>query len=282
MTRPQGAFVRAWWQMITVLFLLVAGAAQAAMPARPAGPVLDQANIIPDADEAALSQKLAAYNAQTGRSVIVATVASLDGLEVADYAQQLAETWDIGGAKTEQGILFLIAPTDRKLRIHAARGVQERLPDVLAGRILRDYVTPKFKAGDYAGGINDAVDQIITQLNRDPADAKAVAEAAAAAQRATSSGGGSSFAGAIVWVVIIVFFMFVFGRRKQGFAQRRSGIDPGIVLWGLSEIARAASDNRHSGGWGGGGGSDWGGGGGFGGFGGGGGGFDGGGASGDW
>lgn len=282
MTRPQGAFVRAWWQMVAVLFLLVAGAAQAAMPARPAGPVLDQANIIPDADEAALSQKLANYNAQTGRSVIVATVASLDGLEVADYAQQLAETWDIGGAKTEQGILFLIAPTDRKLRIHAARGVQERLPDVLAGRILRDYVTPKFKAGDYAGGINDAVDQIITQLNRDPADAKAVAEAAAAAQRATSSGGGSSFAGAIVWVVIIVFFMFVFGRRKQGFAQRRSGIDPGIVLWGLSEIARAASDNRHSGGWGGGSGSDWGGGGGFGGFGGGGGGFDGGGASGDW
>ena len=71
----------------------------------------------------------------------------------------------------------------------------------------------------------------------------------------------------------------MFGRRRQGYVQRRSGIDPGIVLWGLSEIARAASDNRHSGGsWGGG--SDWGGGGGFGGFGGGD--SGGGGASGDW
>ena len=249
------------------------------MPARPAGPVLDQANIIPDADEVALTQKLAAYNAQTGRAIIVATVASLDGMEVADYAQSLAETWDIGGAKTEQGILFLIAPNDRKMRIHAARGVQERLPDVLAGRILREFATPAFKAGNYAGGINASVDQIITQLNRDPADAKAIAEAAAAAQRSSGSTGGSTIAGAIFWVVLIVVLIAIFGRSRKGHGQRRSGIDPGIVLWGLSELARAASDSNRGSSWGGGGGSDSGGG--FGGFGGGGG-FDGGGASGDW
>lgn len=279
MNRPLRAFCHA----LAALFLLIAGTAHAAMPARPTGPVLDQANIIPDAEEAALTQRLSAYNAQTGRAIIVATVASLDGMDATDYAQKLAETWGIGGAKTEQGILFLIAPTDRKLRIHAARGVQERLPDVLSGRILRDYVTPKFKAGDYAGGINDAVDQIIAQLNRDPADAKAVAEAAAAAKRESGSE-GSTFVSAIFWVVLIVVMIAVFSRRKRGFVQRSSGIDPGVVLWGISEIARAASDsNRHSGGWGGS--SGWGSGsdsGGFGGFGGGGGGFDGGGASGDW
>jgi uncharacterized protein len=140
-------------------------------------------------------------------------------------------------------------------------------------------VTPRFKEGDYAGGINAGVEQILTQLNRDPADAKAVAEAAVAAKRESGSG-GSTFASAIFWIVLIVVMIAIFSRRKRGFVQRSSGIDPGIVLWGISEIARAASDNRHSGGWGGGGGggSDWGGG--FGGFGGGD--SGGGGASGDW
>lgn len=271
--------LRAFWQTVALLLLLIAGAAHAAMPARPAGPVLDQAGIIPDADEAALAQKLSAYNAQTGRAVIVATVASLDGQDIESYANTLFRTWGVGGKETDQGLLFLIAPNDRKVRIEVGYGLEEFLPDVLAGRIITGAVTPKFKAGDYPGGINAGIDQILTQLNRTPAEAKAVAEAAKAGARKESSGGGSTIGGAIFWVVLIVVMIAVFGRRRQGYVQRRSGIDPGIVLWGLSEIARAASDNRHSGGsWGGG--SDWGGGGGFGGFGGGD--SGGGGASGDW
>lgn len=249
------------------------------MPARPSGPVLDQAGIIPDSDEAALAQKLSAYNAQTGRAVIVATVASLDGQDIESYANTLFRAWGVGGEKTDQGLLFLVAPNDRKVRIEVGYGLEEFLPDVLAGRIISQAVTPRFKAGDYSGGINGGVDQILTQLNRDPADAKAVAEAAKAGARREGSAGGSTIASAIFWVVLIVVMIAVFGRRRNGYVQRRSGIDPGIVLWGISEIARSASNNRHSGSWGGGG-SDWGGGGGFGGFGGGD--SGGGGASGDW
>lgn len=250
------------------------------MPVRPAGPVLDQAGIIPDADEAVLAQKLSAYNAQTGRAVIVATVNSLDGQDIETYANTLFRAWGVGGEKTDQGLLFLIAPNDRKVRIEVGYGLEEFLPDVLAGRIISQAVTPRFKAGDYSGGINGGVDQILTQLNRTPADAKAVAEAAKAGARREGSAGGSTIASAIFWVVLIVVMIAVFGRRRKGYVQRRSGIDPGIVLWGISEIARSASNNRHSGGWGSGGGSDWGGGGGFGGFGGGE--SGGGGASGDW
>ncbi|OZA61590.1 MAG: hypothetical protein B7X78_07285, partial [Sphingomonadales bacterium 39-62-4] len=95
----------------------MAGAAHAAMPARPNGPVLDQANIIPDDQEAALTQRLSAYNAQTGRAIIVATIASLDGDEVANYTNTLFRTWGIGGQQTDQGLLFLIAPNDRRVRI---------------------------------------------------------------------------------------------------------------------------------------------------------------------
>ena len=250
--------------------------ALAELPPRPNGPVLDAAGIIPDADEAALDTKLRGYTKDTGRAIIVATVPSLDDQPVDAYAQQVAESWDIGGAESEQGVLFLVAPAERKIRIHTARGVQERFPDVLAGRIIRETVTPRFKAGDMAGGINAGIDAIIAQLNRDPADAKAVAEAAAAA--AAAGGRDKPNGGAVVfWIMMILFFMLMFGRRGRRRGYRRSGIDPGVILWGLSEIAHHAS----RGGGGGGGGFDFGGGG-FGGFGGGGSGFDGGGASGDW
>lgn len=267
-----------WFAVVLapVLMIVTGTPAHAELPPRPDGPVLDQAAIIPDADEAALDQKLRAYNRDTGRAVIVATVSSLDGLEVEQYAQKLAETWDIGGAETEQGVLLLVAPNERKIRIHTARGVQERLPDVLAGRIIRDQMVTPFREKNFAGGINAAVDAIAAQLNRDPADAKAIAEAAAAAQQA--GGQNEASAGSVIfWILLILFFMFVFGRGGRR-RSRRSGIDPGIVLWGISEVLHHTTRGGGSG-WSSSGGSDFGG---FGGFGGGGGGFDGGGASGDW
>lgn len=273
MTRP----LRALLQAFVALFLLVAGTAHAAMPPKPAGPVLDQANIIPDDQEAALAQRLSAYNAQTGRAVIVATIASLDGEEIATYGPALGRMWGVGGKATDQGLIFLIAPNDRRVRIEVGYGLEEYMPDVLAGRIIASAVTPRFKAGDYPGGINAGIDQILTQLNRNPAEAKAVAEAAAASQREGASSAGGTFASAIFWIILIIVAISIFGRRKRGYGQRRSGIDPGVVLWGLSEIARSASHGS-GGGWGSGGGGDSGGG--FGGFGGGD--FGGGGASGDW
>jgi uncharacterized protein len=258
------------------LFALLAFAgtpAAAELPPRPDGPVLDQAAVIPDAEEAALNQRLRAYNAATGRAIIVATVSSLDGLEVADYAQTLAEKWDIGGAETEEAVLLLVAPNERTLRIHVGRGSQERLPDVLGGRIIRETIVPQFKTGNYGGGIIAGVDAITAQLDRAPADAKAIAEAA----KAAGSGKEEASAGSVLfWIMLIGFFMLMFGGRRGRSGMRRSGVDPGIVLWGASEIARHMSSGG-SGGFGGGGSS-----GGFGGFGGGGSGFDGGGASGDW
>lgn len=273
--------IRRFILALLAILAVAAAPARAALPPRPQGPVLDQAAVIPDPQEVALDQKLRAYTQATGRSVVVATVSTLDGLEVEDYAQQLAESWDIGGAKTEEGVLLLVAPAERKLRIHAARGVQDRLTDALSGRIIRDTMAPRFKAGDFGSGIVAGVDQIVAQLDRSPADAKAIAEAAAAAGRGGEQG-TASFGSAIFWIMLIVFFMFVFGRgRKHGGRRaRRSGIDPAIMLWGASEIAHHMSRGG-GGGWGGGG-SGGGGFDGFGGFGGGGGGFDGGGASGDW
>jgi uncharacterized protein len=211
-------------------------------------------------------------------------VPSLDDQPVDVYAQSLAESWDIGGAETEQGVLFLIAPTERRMRIHTARGVQERLPDVLAGRIIRDTVTPRFKAKDFPGGINAGVDAIIAQLNRDPAEAKAIAEAAAAAaaQRRGSGADGFSIGAAVFWIILVLFLLILFSRGRRRSYRRHS--DSGVVLWEVGNLAANIAANvainaALGGRGGGGGGSDFGG---FGGFGGGGDSFDGGGASGDW
>lgn len=276
--------MRRFAAFLALLLALVSSAAWAELPARPEGPVADYANVIDAADEAALDARLRDYNRTTGRAIIVATVPSLDGEEIEPYAQQLAESWGIGGAESENGVLFLVAPSERKLRIHTARGVQERLTDIMSGRIIRDTVVPRFKAGDMSGGIVAGVDAIIGQLDMDPAQARAIEEAQAAAERARQGEGGFPI-GALFWLVF-VFLFFVLPVLSRGGRRRRRRGSPwantarDIILWEAgSAIARGILNNSGGGGgWGGGGGGF----GGFGGFGGGGGGFNGGGASGGW
>lgn len=270
---------------LSLLWVALAGTAQAQqLPTRPNGPVLDAANIITPVDEAALDQKLRAYNQATGRAIIVATVPSLDGEEIETYAQDLSETWGIGGKESENGVLFLVAPNERRIRIATARGVQERLTDIMSGRIIRDVVTPRFKAGDLSGGIVAGVDAIVQQLDMDPAQAKAIEEAEKARQANDAKEAAPVFAGVIFWIAMMIFFMVAFGRRSRGRRYHGGGVGStvgNVVLW--SAINAAMNSGRDSGGWGGGGGfGGGGGGGGFGGFGGGGGGFNGGGASGGW
>lgn len=273
---------------LLALISISASAAQAALPPRPLGPVADVAAIIPAGDEAQLDAKLRAYTKATGRAIIVATVPSLDGQVIDRYAQELARAWGIGGKESEEGVLLLVAPTERKLLIHVAVGAQGRLTDGLASRIIREGMTPRFKAGDYAGGINAGVDQITAQLDRDPVDAQAVAEAAEAAKSARASSGGIGVAGVVFWIVLAVFLIMLIVRSRKRDGRRRSHSDRGIDLWDIGEfaanvaanVAINAALNGNGGFGGGGGGGDSGGG--FGGFGGGGGGFDGGGASGDW
>ena len=269
--------------LFALLLALLSSTAWADLPTRPEGPVADYAHILTAADAATLDAKLRDYNQQTGRAIIVATVPSLDGQDVGVYTRNLAEAWGIGGAKSENGVLLLVAPSERKMWIATARGVQERLTDIMSGRIYRDVMVPQFKAGNMSGGIVAGVDAIIQQLDMDPAQAKAIEEAQAAAERNRQSEGGFPI-GALFWLVFL-FFFFVLpmlrggGRRRRRYSPWGSAAG-NIVMWEAGKaIARGLSDSSSSsGGWGGGGSS----GGGFGGFGGGGGGFNGGGAGGGW
>ncbi|MEO0871784.1 MAG: TPM domain-containing protein [Pseudomonadota bacterium] len=307
--------MRRFFALLALLFAALAAPVIAQdYPPRPDGPVYDAVDLIPAAQEAQLDAKLRAYNRETGRAIVVAIVSTIGNEPVDIYARDLAERWDIGGAETEEGVLLLIAPNEREMWITTARGVQDRLTDISAGRIYRDTLRPAFRAGDFARGIDTATDQIIERLNLSPADIKAIEEAEAAARRNASSSSRSEDGGFPVGMLIWLLFMFFFfvlpiirkGSRSRKYTKRKKSPwgkrdddddddwdDDGwgrtardIILWEVgTAIARGAlGGGRSSGGWSGGGSFGGGsfGGGGFGGFGGGGGGFNGGGAGGGW
>ena len=275
-----------WFLAWLALLAALAGApaaAQLELPARPEGPVYDGANVIPPVDEQLLDARLREYNERTGRALVVATVPSLQEDTVENFAVRLYEAWGIGGAETDAGLLMLVAPTEHEARIEVGYGLHQYVTDILSGRIMREQMIPRFKEDDYAGGITAGIDALITQLDRDPADAKAVAEAAAAAEREHEQ--GEFPFGVLVWLGFLFFFFIlpmlsrVRGRRYRS----RGGVAEGVgnvLLWTAVNAALNSGRGGGGGGWGGGGGGFGGGGGGFGGFGGGM--SGGGGASGSW
>jgi uncharacterized protein len=276
--------IRRWLAVLMLLAFVAAPAAALDLPPRPQGAIYDEANLLPAAEEAQLDQQLRDFDAKTGDAVIIATVNSLQGDTVEDYATRLYETWGIGSAERDTGVLLLVAPNEHKVRIEVGYGLTPYITDILSGRIIRNDVTPRFKAGDFPGGIQAGVNAILTQLSKSPEDAKAIADAAAAAEKNRPRGGGSIPIGAIAWPLFLIFFFILpLFRRRRGRHYAGGGWGSGvgnILLW--SALNSAMNSGRGGGGWGGGGGGGFGGGGG-GGFGGSGGGMSGGGgASGSW
>jgi uncharacterized protein len=263
-------------RLLCLLFLLVAAPAAAQDFPKLTGRVVDAANIIPDPDEAALTQKLAAVEAASSRQLVVATVPSLQGNDIADYGYQLGRHWGIGQKGANNGMILLVAPNERKVRIDVGYGLEPIMTDALSHQIIAQQILPAFKANDYPRGINAGADAIIAQLQAPPeqAEKKALEAQQAQRQRGSGGGGGSIFP-LIFWGV--VFFFFILPMLRGGRRGRRHRRRSGVWVWGPGLGG--------GGGWGGGssgGGFGGFGGGGGGGFGGGGGSFGGGGASGGW
>ena len=120
--------------LIACMALMGAIAARAEHPARPDGPVPDQADVLPAADEAALSQRLTAYYRRSGNAIVVATIKSLDGNSVENYANALYNEWGIGDARTDRGVLLLLAPNDRQARIEVGCGLEGTVTNGVAAQ----------------------------------------------------------------------------------------------------------------------------------------------------
>jgi uncharacterized protein len=270
--------MRIWFPFL----LLLAAAAPVAAQNFPklSGRVVDAANIIPDEQEPALAQKLEALEKASSRQLVVATIPDLQGYPIEDYGYQLGRAWAIGQKGANNGVILLVAPNERRVRIEVGYGLEPIMPDSFANRIIEEKITPAFKQGDYPGGINAGADAIIEQLQAPPEQAEQRVLEAQQAQQAKQgrggNGGGSLFP-LIFWGIVLLFVVLPMLRGRRGGRRYRRGGLP-VVIWGPG--LGGWGGGSHSSGWGGGGGG-WSGGGG-GGFSGGGGSFGGGGASGSW
>ena len=251
--------------------------AMADAPAYPAltGRVVDDAHVLQPADIAALTAKLANFETQSQRQIVVATVPSLGGNEIEEYANGLFRAWGLGNKQRNDGLLMVIAPTEHKVRIEVGYGLEGIMTDALSSLIIRHDMTPRFKAGDYAGGINAATDELIAQLKLPEDQARAVA--AKAGEQVKREQEPHFDGGTVVFLIIFALFFVLPFIRMMGGGGRRYGGGVSIFPMFLGGFGGGFG--------GGGGGSDWGGGGGGGdggGFSGGGGSSGGGGASGGW
>ncbi len=273
-----------------VALLALLAAPLAAEPKFPelTGRVVDEAGILPPEVETRLTAQLEKLETTTQRQLVVATVGDLQGYDISDYGYQLGREWGIGDKTRNDGAILLVAPNDRRVRIEVGYGLEGYLTDALSALIIQNQIIPRFKDGDFPGGVEAGAAAIIQQLQLPPEEAERLAAEAGKKRKAKG--------GVPVGLIFFLFFVFLFvilpliraGRARKYAA---SGVGPwgergsarrhardtaaDIILW---EVGSAILRGAMSGGSGGNGGG-WGGGGGFGG---GGGSFGGGGASGGW
>jgi uncharacterized protein len=270
------------------------------------GHVVDATGLLDASQHAALEAKLAAVEKAKGSQVVVLIVPTVQPEDISSYANRVGNAWKIGRKNVGDGVLFVVAFKDRQMRIEVAKTLEGAIPDLAAKQIIANAVTPRFKAGDYAGGISAGVDQLTARIN-----GEALPEVGAA--------GTDSFGGGLAgfnWMDLAIFLFFavpiggaiaksIFGQKlgsfitggavgTLAFMATASLVLAGVagvvamlfaLMSGLSSASSGRSGGFGRGGFGGGGfgGGGFGGGGGGGGFSSGGGGdFGGGGASGSW
>ncbi|WP_378947051.1 TPM domain-containing protein [Mesorhizobium sp. ANAO-SY3R2] len=266
---------------IFLLLVLALPALAAELPAL-TGRVVDDAGILDPSTKAALVQKLADFEKKSSDQIVVATIPSLGGEEIEPYANRLYRAWKLGQAGEDNGILVLVAPNDRRMRIEVGYGLEGTLTDLHSKLIIENTMVPAFRAGDYSGGVSKAVDDVIMVLEGNGEEL----EARARRNEQTSSTGLSEDE-IIFFVFLALWATMLFGGMAMAVLPRMFGrkLGPARYEWlGMTFDYNKRSGSSSGGGWtsggwsGGGGGWSSGGGG----FSGGGGSSGGGGASGGW
>lgn len=236
---------------------------------------------------AALESKLATFEASKGSQIAVLIVPTTEPEDIAQFGIRVAEAWKSGRASVDDGVILIVAKNDRKLRVEVGYGLEGAIPDAIAKRVISETITPYFKSGDFFGGIDAGVTQLMALIEGESLPPPQ-------AQKTQQRGGMDAFLPLLIGGVVVGFVLSAFLGRTLGGVVAASGT--GLIGWllmgaGLTALFVAVLVffgvlSRGGGGWssggfgGGGFGGGFGRGGGFGG--GGGGGFGGGGASGSW
>lgn len=147
------------------------------------GRVVDAADILSDDDEASLTARLETIETETERQLVVATIPDLQGYDISDYGYQLGRAWGIGDAERNDGVLLIVAPNERKVRIEVGYGLEGILTDAASSLIIQNSIIPSFKAGDMSAGIRAGVESISMQLGLTEEEVRAQEAARAEEQR---------------------------------------------------------------------------------------------------
>lgn len=301
--------MRLWRLWVAAVALLAAwpALAQDVLPVPPlSGRVIDQTGTLTPEQLRAMSDKLAALEAKRGSQVVVLMVRSTQPEDIAAYGQRVADAWKIGRLAVGDGLLIVVAKDDRRVRLEVAKALEGAVPDLAAKQIISEVISPAFRKGDFAGGLNAAIDRLDARIGRE-----GLPEPSSASKGPLPpSGQGFNLQDLAIFLFVAVpvigaVLTGIFGRKLGSLATAAAAGGMGwwlsasvlvavgagvvalflILVMGVGAAKRGVSRSSGHGGpiiWGGGGGG-WGGGDGGGGFSSGGGGdFGGGGASGDW
>jgi uncharacterized protein len=208
------------WLLLCTLLLAAAGTrAQDVLPV-PAlsGRVIDQTNTLSGAQQMAINAKLAGFEAEAGPQIVVLMVPTTAPEDIAAYAQRVADQWKIGRREVGDGLLVVVAKNDRRVRIEVAKALEGAVPDIAARQIIDRAMTPAFRNGDFAGGLNAGLDQLIARVRGEHLPAPA-------SQPAPSRGGPQGAAG-MDWGALMMFFFIgvpIAGGVLKGMLGRKLG-----------------------------------------------------------
>jgi uncharacterized protein len=221
-----GRLARAWRALLLVLLLGALGLAHAqdVAPPRLSRHVTDLTNTLSAAQIDRLDAELTALEQRKGAQLVVLMVPTTQPQEIAAYSLAVAEANKIGRQGSDDGVLLLIAKNDRKARIEVGYGLEGAIPDAATARIIREYLAPKFRGGDYAGGITDAVGALSKLIQGEPLPAPL--ESGHRERRGL--GGESSL---VIAVVIALVLRGMLGRLPGLLRVPLGGFITGAALW---------------------------------------------------
>jgi uncharacterized protein len=196
--------------MLAAALALVALAAPAAAQTFPAltGRVVDDAGMLSEGTRAVLTRELAELEAKTTHQLVVVTVKSLQGRSIEDYGVRLGRAWQIGQKGRNNGVLLIVAPNERKVRIEVGYGLEGELTDAVAKLIIEERILPNFRQGNMVGGIVGGTEEIIQVLSGDSVEFKR--RAARAHPTVLAHALRFVVKGAVVVVGFLVSILFVF------------------------------------------------------------------------
>jgi uncharacterized protein len=221
--------------LIALSALLGAGTAAAEQPV-PAltARVMDQAGLLDAGQRQAMEDKLAAFEREAGPQIVLLLVASTQPEDIAAYAQRVGENWKIGRRDVGDGLLVVVARDDRKIWIAPAKALEGAVPDLAARQIVRDAISPAFKRGDFAGGLNAGVDQLIARIRGEQLPAPPAGPAAEDQGFGGLLDGGLETLGIFFFVGVPVVGAVMTGMFGRKLGAMLTGGAAGGVAWFIS------------------------------------------------